>query len=100
MSTIGWCAPHIAEVGRQWVSVALRVEEARMIRQAAVRRRGGAVSQARADVIFAGDEEDDDDVAAMGPDNFVRGLVVGAASSCQRTDDRGRSGGLVRPPRR
>jgi hypothetical protein len=81
MLTIGWCAPHIAEVGHQWVSVALQVEEARMIRQAAVRRRGGggAVSQARADVIFAGDEEDDDDVAAMGPDNFVRGLVAGAA---------------------
>jgi hypothetical protein len=31
-------------------------------------------------VIFAGDEEDDDDVAAMGPDNFVRGLVAGATS--------------------
>jgi hypothetical protein len=38
MSTIGWCAPRIAEVGRQWVSVALRVEEVGMIRQAAVRR--------------------------------------------------------------
>jgi hypothetical protein len=43
MLTIGWCAPHIAEVGHQWVSVALQVEEARMIRQTVVWWWGGGL---------------------------------------------------------
>ena len=30
----GWGAPHIAEVARQWVSIELRTEEARMLRRA------------------------------------------------------------------
>jgi hypothetical protein len=34
----GWGAPHIAEVAKQWISIELRTEEARMLRRAIVTR--------------------------------------------------------------
>jgi hypothetical protein len=67
----GWGAPHIAEVARQWISIELRTEEARMLRRAIVTRQLSAAGQratSDATLVF-GNENDDEDL------NLVLNLV-------------------------
>ena len=71
----GWGAPHIAEVARQWVSIELRTEEARMLRRAVATRRMGVTRQREisdASLIYANDEDNDEDMSTRGPNDTIR----------------------------
>ena len=66
----GWGAPHIAEVARQWISIELRTEEARMIRRAIATRQMSAARQravSDATLAYGNDNDDDIDMENRGP---------------------------------
>jgi hypothetical protein len=71
----GWGAPHIAEVARQWISIELRTEEARMLRRAIATRQMSAARQravSDATLVYGNDNEDDIDMANRGPNAVNR----------------------------
>ena len=75
-AAVGWCAPHIAEVARQWVSVALQRGNGRLLLDASAARYSRADVQ-RASARLVDDDEDEDDEVAAGTGPAVRALVVG-----------------------
>jgi hypothetical protein len=71
----GWGAPHIAEVARQWISIELRTEEARMIRRAIATRQMSAARQravSDATLAYGNDNDDDVDMENRGPNAVNR----------------------------
>jgi hypothetical protein len=71
----GWGAPHIAEVARQWISIELRTEEARMLRRAIVTRQMSAARQravSDSTLVYGNDNDDDIDMANRDPNAVNR----------------------------
>jgi len=78
--SVGWCAPHIAEVARQWVSVALFRGNAQILRRSAAKRWKSKEAQQAAVGILRGDDDEDDDLP-LAPGPAVLAMANGAAAA-------------------